>query len=146
MVKASLRTVAAVILFLSSADSSVAQTIVQNQEIDLVGTWNLNVGHFNMQSNGNCTIRTLTTDQRAFNEPIRIDRSGSGYSININQPVLISVSGNQMSFTENSRNGSLAWVGTVSQISDSQTPVTVISGVETCNNQVTLPFTMIRLD
>lgn len=46
MVKASLRTVAAVILLLSSADSSVAQTIVQNQEIDLVGTWNLNVGYF----------------------------------------------------------------------------------------------------
>lgn len=146
MIKASLRTVAVIILFLANAESSVAQTISQNQEIDLVGTWNLNVGYFNMQSNGDCTIRTLTTDRRAFSEPIRIDRSGSGYSLSINQAVSISVSGDQISFVERPRNGSLMWVGTVSKISDSRTPVTIISGVETCNDQVALPFTMIRLD
>ncbi len=146
MIKASLRTVTVIIIFLANAGSSVAQTIAQNQEIDLVGTWNLNVGYFNMSSSGDCTVRTLTTDRRAFNGPTRIDRSGSGYSISINQPVSISVSGDQMSFVENSRNGSLRWEGTISRIVDSQTPVTVISGIETCNNQVTLPFTMIRMD
>ena len=133
-------------ILLSISGGSVAQTIAQSQEVDLVGTWNVNVGHFNMQSSGECTIRTLTTDRRAFNEPVRIDRNGSGYSININQPVLLSVSGNQMSFVENLRNGSLRWEGTINKIVDSQSPVTVISGVEICNDQVTLPFTMIRLD
>lgn len=146
MFKIGVGTVTAILLFLSGTRDSAAQTIAQNQEIDLVGTWNLNVGYFNMQSSGECTIRTLTTDRRAFNEPVRIDRSGSGYNININQPISISVLGNQISFVENLRNGSLRWEGAIHKIVDSQSPVTVISGVETCSNQVTLPFTMIRLD
>ena len=145
MFKVGVGTVTVVLLSIFGSGSA-AQTIAQTQEVDLVGTWNVNVGHFNMQSSGECTIRTLTTDRRAFNEPVRIDRSGSGYSININQPVSLSVSDNQMSFVENLRNGSLRWEGTINKIVDSQSPVTVISGVEICNDQVTLPFTMIRLD
>ena len=146
MFKVGVGTATATLLLLCNTGSSVAQTIAQVQEVDLVGTWNMNVGHFNMQSSGECTIRTLTTDRRAFNEPVRIDRSGSDYSININQPVSLVVSGNRISFVENLRNGSLRWEGTITKIVDSQSPVTVISGIETCNNQATLPFTMIRLD
>lgn len=141
MLRASLKTIAIVTFFLTTVESSIAQ----NQEVDLVGTWNLNVGYFNVQG-GDCTINRLTTDPGAFNGQVRIDRSGSNYGIDINQPAIVSVSGDQMSFNENSGGGTLSWIGTINKISNSQTPITVISGVETCNNQATLPFTMIRLD
>lgn len=129
--------------------SASAKTGTRSEKWNLEGTWKLSVGYFEFQPSGGCMVKTPTGDVGALKDaPIAISRSNSGYSIQINALVGIKVSGNRFSFTEKVGSNRTEWVGTISQELDQsrRMVVTRISGIETCNNQATLPFTFVRED
>lgn len=125
------------------AEIASSQTSPQNW--NLAGTWKLSVGIFNLESNGNCTVKIPTggSGSRYIEKPILLTKTGSGYSVSVNVPAEIQVSGNRAIFVERVQYGSLKWEGTLSNKVDLDRGrvVTEFSGKETCNGQATLPFT-----
>lgn len=125
------------------AEIASSQTSPQNW--NLGGTWKLSVGIFNLESNGSCTVKIPTggSGSTYIEKPILLTKTGSGYSVSINVPAEIKVSGNRAMFVERVQYGSLKWEGTLSNKVDLDRGrvVTEFSGKETCNGQATLPFT-----
>jgi hypothetical protein len=74
--------------------SASVQTATRSEEWNLEGTWNLSVGYFNLTSDGRCTVKIPTGGAGVINGPIAISKSASGYSVRVNIPAEIRVSGN----------------------------------------------------
>lgn len=126
------------------AEIASSQSSPQNQNWNLGGTWKLSVGYFELSSNGSCTVKTPTGASGAVIEaPKLFTKTGSGYSVTVNVPAEIKVSGNRAMFVEQVQYGTLKWEGTLSNKVDLDRGrvVTEFSGKETCNGRATLPFT-----
>ncbi|OCR00439.1 hypothetical protein BCD67_13100 [Oscillatoriales cyanobacterium USR001] len=124
--------------------AEIASSQPSPQNWNLAGTWKLSVGYFDLSSNGSCTVKIPTGASGSVIEaPKLFTKTGSGYSVSVNVPAEIKVSGNRAMFVEQIKYGTLKWEGTLSNKVDLDRGrvVTEFSGKETCNGQATLPFT-----